>query len=101
MSLHNINNSKSEFLDSKFLTIHVQRRNGKKCMTIITGLEEDLDLNKIISHFKKTFNCNGSITKDEKSDEIIILTGDNKEAVYNFFINEGIYKKEKIVVKGI
>jgi translation initiation factor 1 len=83
------------------VTIRIQKRNGKKCITIITGIAEDLDLDKILKHLKKTFSCNGSISNDEKFGEVIALSGDQKENVYNFFIKEEIYKKECIIIKGV
>ena len=63
-------------------------------------MADDLDLKKILSYLKKTYNCNGSILKDEAYGEVISLTGDQKENVYNFLVNEEIYKKEDIIVKG-
>ena len=60
---------------------------------------------KIVKQFvpelKKTFSCNGSISNDEKFGEVIALSGDQKENVYNFFIKEEIYKKECIIIKGV
>ena len=43
---------------------------------------------KSLSYFKKTYNCSGSIIKDEKYGEVITLTGDQKDNMYNFLINE-------------
>jgi len=88
------------FTNSK-VTINVQKRNGKKFITTITGMATDLDLKKIIKYIKKTHNCNGSIINDEKYGEIISLSGDQKENFYNFLISEEINKKEDIIVKGI
>jgi translation initiation factor 1 len=93
-------NDNSLFEQSK-VTISVQRRNGKKCITTITGMATDLDLPKILSYFKKTYSCNGSILKDEKYGEIITLSGDQKDNMYNFLINEEINKREDIIVKGV
>ncbi len=90
----------SPFENSK-VTISVERRNGKKCITNIAGLESDLDLKKIISYLKKTYNCSGSIINDETHGEIISLTGDQKENVYHFLIDEEICNKEDIIIKGI
>jgi translation initiation factor 1 len=61
----------------------------------------DLDLAKIVSYLKKKYNCNGSIIKDDKRGEIITLTGDQKDNVYNFLIDEEINKREDIIVKGV
>ena len=91
--------------DSSFskniVTISVQKRNGRQCITSITGMAEDLDLKKIISYLKKKYNCNGSIIKDEQFGEVITLTGDQKENVYNFLIGEEINKKDEIIIKGV
>lgn len=88
------------FENSK-VTIAVEKRNGKKCITNVIGMAEDLDLHKILSYLKKKHNCNGSILKDEKYGEIMSFTGDQKENIYNFLINEQIYDKEDIIVKGV
>lgn len=82
------------------VTITVEKRNGKKCITNIIGMADDLDLKKILSYLKKTYNCNGSIIKDEQYGEVMSFTGDQKENIYNFLVNEEIYKKEDIIVKG-
>ena len=60
-----------------------------------------VDLKKILSYMKKHFNCTGTITVDKEFGEVISLTGDQKEHVYNFLIKEEIYKKENIIIKGI
>ena len=85
----------------KYVTIRVQQRNGKKCLTIITGIAEDLDLDKILRYLKKKYSCNGSISDDEKFGEVITLSGDQKENVYKFFIKQEIYTKDCIIIKGV
>jgi translation initiation factor 1 len=90
-----------DFFTVSKVTISVQKRNGKKCITTITGMATDLDLKKIVSYIKKTYNCNGAIIKDEKYGEIISLSGDQKENFFNFLVNEEINKKEDIIIKGI
>jgi len=82
------------------VTISVQQRNNRQYITIISGIEDDLDINKILKYLKKTYNCNGTILEDEKFGNIITLTGNQKDNVYNFFINEEIYTKDNIIIKG-
>jgi translation initiation factor 1 len=91
--------SEDLFTQSK-VTIAMQKRNGKKCITTITGMAEDLDLKLILSHIKKTHNCNGAVVKDEKFGEIITLSGDQRENFYNFLIEEEICKADDIIVNG-
>jgi translation initiation factor 1 len=88
-------------LNKPKVTISVQKRNGRKYVTTVTGISEDLDLKKILSYIKKTYSCNGSILNDDNYGEIIMLTGDQKDNIYNFLINEEINNKEDIIIKGI
>jgi len=87
--------------DNDYVTICVKKRNNRQSNTTISGLAKDLDLNKIISYMRKHFNCSGSITNDPEFGEVICLTGDQKENVFNFLVNEEIYKRDKIIIKGI
>ena len=97
--LFSLDESENFFTNLK-VTIAVQKRNGRKCITTVTGMADDLDLKKIVSYFKKTYSCNGSILKDEKYGEIITFSGDQKENFYNFLIKEEINKSDDIIVKG-
>lgn len=94
------NDVQAELFEDK-VTISVGKRNGKKCITSVIGMADDLDLKKISSYLKKTHNCNGSIIKDPVHGEVMTFTGDQKEHIYNFLINEEIYRKEDIIVKGV
>ena len=93
------NNLFDDNLTSK-LTISVQQRNNSRCITIISEIAKDLDLKKLLKYFKKTYNCNGTILDDEKFGNIITLTGNQTDNVYNFFIAEEIYDKDNIIIKG-
>ena len=88
-------------IDKNKITIFVKKRNNRQSDTTITGIAVDLDLKKILSYMKKNFNCTGSIITDEKFGEVLSLTGDQKENAYNFFIDEGLYTKNQIIVRGI
>lgn len=44
--------------------MRVQQRSGRKCITTIQGLADDLDVNKIARALKKTFKCNGTVAND-------------------------------------
>lgn len=95
------NNNFENELQIQKVTIHVQKRNNRQCFTIISDIAEDLDLKKICRYLKKTLNCGGNILKDDEIGEVIRLTGDQKQAVIDFFIKEEIYKHDEIILKGI
>jgi translation initiation factor SUI1 len=101
MSSNNIFDEMDEQLFVNKVTISLEKRNGKKCITNVIGMAEELDLKKILSYLKKKHNCNGSIVNDEKYGEVMLFSGDQKENIYNFLIDEEIYKKDDIIVKGI
>lgn len=88
-------------LNIKKVVIQVQRRNVRQCFTIVSDIAEDLDSHKICRYLKKKLNCGGNIIKDIHLGEIIRLTGDQKQAVVDFFIEQEIYKGDEIILKGI
>ena len=96
--IEEINNN--PFEKSK-VTIAIEKRGGRKCNTNVIGMADDLDLNKILSYLKKKHNCSGSILKDNVYGDVMSFTGDQKENIYNFLIDEQIYDKEDIIIKGV
>jgi translation initiation factor 1 len=83
--------------------IRVQQRNGKKCITSIQGLDEDLDQKRICKHMRKVFNCNGNVIDDKEKGEVIQLQGDQRDNVRIFLLEQTVieaHEKDRIVVHG-
>ena len=79
-----------------YIHIRLLQRTGKKMITAIENLNElGCDLDKLLTHCRKTFHCNGYL-----KDEVIVLTGDQRILVRDFLINEEIAKKEDIRIHG-
>mmetsp|Transcript_35036 Transcript_35036/g.89524 ORF Transcript_35036/g.89524 Transcript_35036/m.89524 type:complete len:115 (+) Transcript_35036:775-1119(+) len=94
--------SKKEFKKSKNLChIRLQQRNGRKSLTIIQGLNEKLNIEKIIKALKKEFCCNGCILCDVNLGKIIQLQGDQRENVIKFFLEQEIVSKKNFKIHGI
>ena len=52
-----LQDEKDLFTDEKnIIHIQVQQRNGRKCITTIYGIDDDLDLHKITKYLKKFYN---------------------------------------------
>jgi len=85
---------------NKKVHVRVQQRNGRKCITTVEGLADDLDLNKITRALKKTFQCNGSVTEDPELGEIIQLSGDQRTNVREFFVDQEVCYEDQIVIHG-
>ncbi|EAX94592.1 Translation initiation factor SUI1 family protein [Trichomonas vaginalis G3] len=80
--------------------IRIQQRSGRKSLTIIQGLPEKLDLKKVLSYFKKRFCCNGNIIAEENEPKVLQITGDQRQNVAEFLINEKIAPKEMVIIHG-
>jgi translation initiation factor 1 len=80
--------------------LRIQQRNGKKCITTISGLPADLDQKRVCKHMRKTFCCNGSLDEDEEHGKIIQLQGDQRANVKEWLLNNEITRADTIVVHG-
>ena len=80
--------------------VRVQQRNGRKCITTVQGLAEDLDTKRILKAFKKNFSCNGAIVKDDDCGEILQLSGDQRTNVRQFLVDQQICMEVQIVLHG-
>lgn len=80
--------------------VRVQQRNGRKCITTVAGLADDLDIKRICKAFKKNFSCNGAVQKDEDVGEVIQLSGDQRTNVKDFLVDQEICHSENIVLHG-
>lgn len=80
--------------------VRVQQRNGRKCITTIEGLADDLDVKRICKAFKKNFSCNGAVQKDEEAGEVIQLSGDQRTNVKSFLVDQEICSAADIVLHG-
>mmetsp|Transcript_18729 Transcript_18729/g.26555 ORF Transcript_18729/g.26555 Transcript_18729/m.26555 type:complete len:110 (-) Transcript_18729:156-485(-) len=80
--------------------VRVQQRNGRKCITTVAGLADDLDVKRICKAFKKNFSCNGAVQKDEEAGEVIQLSGDQRTNVKAFLVDQEICHSSQIVLHG-
>ncbi len=83
--------------------IRVQQRNGKKCITTVSNLEDDLDLPRICKALKKLFECGGSVETDRIGKEVIQLQGDHRIKIKEWLIKQEIVAKseaERILIHG-
>eukprot|EP00656_Telonema_subtile_P005695 TRINITY_DN125_c0_g1_i1.p1 TRINITY_DN125_c0_g1~~TRINITY_DN125_c0_g1_i1.p1 ORF type:complete len:131 (+),score=34.99 TRINITY_DN125_c0_g1_i1:132-524(+) len=80
--------------------IRIQQRNGRKSLTTCQGLLDDLDIKRILKAVKKTFNCNGTIVKDDNGGEVMQLQGDQRKNIFDFLTNEKICEPAEIKIHG-
>lgn len=84
--------------------IRVQQRNGRKCITTLDGLEEDLDLKRICKAMRNAFSCNGNVVmKEDEETGVIQLQGDQRENIKQWLLDQEVILKnevDRIVVHG-
>ena len=83
--------------------IRIQQRNGRKCITILDGLEEDLDLKRICKAMRNAFSCNGNVSQKEDGTEVIQLQGDQRENIRIWLLEQEIILRnevDRIVIHG-
>lgn len=85
------------------LIIHLRlfQRNGRKCVTTITGLPSELDFNKLVKEWKKRYCCNGHIVDDEEFGKVIQLSGDQRQNLVKYLTSNKIAKLNQIKVHGV
>ena len=89
-----------EAFGMQIVHVRVQQRNGRKTLTTVQGLPVDLDQKKMLKYFKKEFACNGTIVQDEGKTEVIQLSGDQREKIREFLLQEEICQAEQVKVHG-
>eukprot|EP01086_Lenisia_limosa_P006366 TRINITY_DN2513_c0_g1_i2.p1 TRINITY_DN2513_c0_g1~~TRINITY_DN2513_c0_g1_i2.p1 ORF type:complete len:111 (-),score=30.85 TRINITY_DN2513_c0_g1_i2:58-390(-) len=85
---------------SKNIHIRMQQRNGRKCLTTVTGLDAELDFKKILKAIKKEFCCNGTIVEDKEAGTVIQTQGDQRRNIAQFLCDKGIVQKDNVKVHG-
>jgi translation initiation factor SUI1 len=49
---------------SNYVHIRIQQRNGRKTLTTASGINQEINFDKVLKVFKKAFCCNGTIVTD-------------------------------------
>ncbi|KAM3134197.1 hypothetical protein pb186bvf_013715 [Paramecium bursaria] len=84
--------------------VHLKKRSARKTQTIVVGIPDIFDLNKIVRFWKKQFSCTGGIIakdQDYNLETTIRLTGDNRQSIAKFLVSEGIALNDNIKIHGI
>lgn len=96
--------TKPTFQRTNKIHLRLQKRGNRKWLTIIEGLDNDLDENRICRHMRRTFNCNGAVLKNDDDEPILQLQGDQRQNIKDWFILQEILTekeaKERLVVHG-
>jgi len=87
-----------KFTNNPKVHIRIQKRNGKKSITLVSGLPSTLDLKATLKFFKKSLNCNGCIIEDEENGKILQVQGDHRNSIKIYILDNNISLKEDIIM---
>lgn len=85
--------------------IHIRyQKIGPRALTIIEGLDDDLDQKRIAKAMAKVFSCSTSVHQNKEGSDVIQLQGDQREYVVEWLIAQEILtekeKKDRVIVHG-
>ena len=80
--------------------ITIQQRNTKKYITNVSGIPDKYDLPKILKYIKKIYKCGGTVLRDDNQNQVLQLSGDQRNNIYKFFIDYNVMDKENIILHG-
>ena len=86
--------------DRRTVHISLQRRNNRKCITILQGLPDDLDDLRINKALKKVLKCNSCIKADEQFGRILQFQGDHRIEIKQFLIAQELCCAGDVIVSG-
>jgi translation initiation factor 1 len=87
-----------DFINREVVHLRIQKRSGRKHVTTISGLKQDLDFPRLLRAFKKTFKCIGALDVNDDIVLAIKLSGDQRDNVKNFLLKEEIILDENCII---
>lgn len=80
--------------------IRLKQRNARQSQTLVEEMPSDLDLKKITKAMRKTFSCMGSVCKTNDDKPYILFSGDQRDTVKKFLMDNGIAGENEIIRHG-
>ncbi|EXB40143.1 Protein translation factor SUI1-like protein [Morus notabilis] len=77
--------------------IRVQQMRGKKFLTTVQGLNEDVGYDIVL---KKELCCNSNVVQDKELGKIIQLQGDQRKNVSRYLVKAELVQKDNILIHG-
>lgn len=99
-NVQNDGNPFEENLNTNEIHIRVYQRKSRKYVTTVNDLPEGLDLKKMVKFMKKNFSCNGVIKKDDSDKKVVHLTGDQRDNILKFLLDNKIAERREIKIHG-
>jgi translation initiation factor 1 len=90
----------SEINISLPIHIRMQQRNGRKCLTLVEGIQKSkVELDNIVRFMRKTFHVSAAILKSPEGADVIQLSGDQRKNVHEFLIKYKLWTEGDTPIK--
>lgn len=92
-----MNNLNDPFVDDSLkLHLHVQQRNARQKITIISGFPEEFETRELLKKIKKKLCCNGAVLPGNE----LQLTGDQRSEALDYLVGLGVVERRNVVIHG-
>lgn len=81
--------------NAKEVNIRVQQRNGRKCITTVSNLNQFINFDTLVKHFKTEWGCAGTVIPTPNG-KVLQLQGDQLEKLKEFLVTEKLVLRENI-----
>jgi translation initiation factor SUI1 len=86
--------------------IHIRpQQQGRRWVTTIEGLDEDLDQERIARAMKKALHCAAKTTKNKEGADIIIIQGNHRDDALEWLVANDVLsekeRKDRVVLHGV
>jgi translation initiation factor SUI1 len=86
--------------------IHIRtQQQGRRWLTTIEGLDEDLDQDRISRAMKKAFHCAAKAVKSPEGADIIMIQGNHRDDALEWLLAQEVISekegKERVVLHGV
>lgn len=90
-----------EWEDFRKSVVHIrlQQRNARKCVTTTTGLDAQ-QVQQCLRVLRRSLCCSGTVVEDDEYGNVLMLTGDQREAIRRHLIATKVRTDDKIFVHG-
>ena len=76
--------------------IHIRTQQmGKKWITTIDGLDDDLDQKKIARHLQKDLHCSAKVSQSKEGRDVITLQGDQRAVLKDWLVTSEVLSAEE------
>ncbi|CAD2219873.1 translation initiation factor 1 [Angomonas deanei] len=86
-------------LNAKKIHIHVKQRKRKKFVTTASGLNQELNFERVTRYLQQKLGCNGSVCVDpDIKEKYILLQGNWAAELAEFLLQEHMARKELLEI---